>query len=345
MTDPQHGYQVIVFGLNPAYQATLYFERFHPGKVNRANRKTNSIGGKGQNFAIACSEYGSKGEICLVHPLGGTTGAEVQKSIQELGIPQRIVPVAQATRTCTTILDAHTGDMTELIEPSGTISSAERKELESVVLEMFGSASQSLRGIALCGSLPPGLDGETYTFICEHRPKEAVVLLDAVSNVECLWRGLVDILKINAEEAYILAGRPETKATLDLGSMLLGLFSVRAVAITDGPSKAYLFVRDPGAADAVRGYAYSIPNVQALVHASGQTQAEKPEDVPINPLGAGDTCSAVFLLEFLRTKDYVQSFRRGLAAASASCLILEQTARFEKRWMDVCYENTDIEPL
>lgn len=39
--------EILVLGLNPAFQATLHFDWFRPGKVNRAVRKANSIGGKG----------------------------------------------------------------------------------------------------------------------------------------------------------------------------------------------------------------------------------------------------------------------------------------------------------
>lgn len=35
-------------GLNPAFQTTLHFDAFRPGKVNRAQRKCHSIGGKGR---------------------------------------------------------------------------------------------------------------------------------------------------------------------------------------------------------------------------------------------------------------------------------------------------------
>lgn len=62
---PQHEVsecnEVLVIGLNPAFQSTLHFDRFQLGQVNRAVRKCNSIGGKGQNFAIACWQYGEGG--------------------------------------------------------------------------------------------------------------------------------------------------------------------------------------------------------------------------------------------------------------------------------------------
>lgn len=39
-------------GLNPAFQATLHFEHYQFGKVNRAFRKCNSVGGKGKTCSL-----------------------------------------------------------------------------------------------------------------------------------------------------------------------------------------------------------------------------------------------------------------------------------------------------
>jgi fructose-1-phosphate kinase PfkB-like protein len=53
------------------------------------------------------------------------------------------------------------------------------------------------------------------------------------------------------------------------------------------------------------------------------------ESLVINPLGAGDTCSAIFTIEYLQSKDSIQAFAKGLAAASASCLSSETTGQFD----------------
>jgi fructose-1-phosphate kinase PfkB-like protein len=57
-------------GLNPAFQSTLQFEHFQPGEVNRSFRKSNSIGGKGQNVAIACKQYGCEDRCILLQITG-----------------------------------------------------------------------------------------------------------------------------------------------------------------------------------------------------------------------------------------------------------------------------------
>ena len=78
--------EILVIGLNPAFQSTLHFEHFRPGKVNRAYRKCNSIGGKGQNFAIACSEWGEGDKVSVLQLVGGMTGQFIKGYLDELGI-------------------------------------------------------------------------------------------------------------------------------------------------------------------------------------------------------------------------------------------------------------------
>ncbi|RKP24642.1 hypothetical protein SYNPS1DRAFT_23293, partial [Syncephalis pseudoplumigaleata] len=62
----------------------------------------------------------------------------------------------------------------------------------------------------------------------------------------------------------------------------------------------------------------------------------------LNPLGAGDTASAVFLMDYIDTRDPVESFKRAIAAASASCLVTEQTAHFDVSIMEWISERIQV---
>lgn len=78
---------------------------------------------KGQNFAIACEQYGEADKITLLQFIGGRNGAYVQNYLCEKGIHQVtgmsffviVVAVEKSTRQCTTLLDGRSGEMTELI--------------------------------------------------------------------------------------------------------------------------------------------------------------------------------------------------------------------------------------
>jgi hypothetical protein len=65
----------------------------------------------------------------------------------------------------------------------------------------------------------------------------------------------------------------------------------------------------------------------------------KKHQLRLNPLGAGDTCSAVFLITYLETRDIQESFKQGLAAASASCFELESSGHYNKYVMERIHEK------
>ncbi len=62
----------------------------------------------------------------------------------------------------------------------------------------------------------------------------------------------------------------------------------------------------------------------------------------LNPLGAGDACSGVFLLEFLDTQDAATAYRYGLAAASASCILIDCTSHFSKSTMKMIFDQIRV---
>lgn len=232
---PTESREILVIGLNPAFQSTLHFEAFRPGHVNRASRKCNSIGGKGQNFAIACSQYNETDKVTVLQCTGGMTGSYISAYLDELHIEHITIPLSKTTRTCTTVLDKNTGAMTELIEPAGRVEVSEKKIIEEVIKQLVIS-SKRLEAIALCGTLPPGLNGTIYMNICMVKPNDCVILLDAFQNIECLSSGKVDILKINSEETRKLASQYDDTDLLFCANLILLKYKIKILAITDGPS-------------------------------------------------------------------------------------------------------------
>lgn len=132
------------------------------------------------------------------------TGRYIQAFLDEQKIHHISICVRKATRTCTTLLDKFTGDMTELIEPAARVDAKDREILEQTIKKLV-TGSPQMEAIALCGTLPPGITGHIYTLVAQMKPPSIVLLLDAYQNAECLSTGKVDILKINAEEARVMA--------------------------------------------------------------------------------------------------------------------------------------------
>src|SRR5207249_1617308 len=93
---------ILVVGLSPAWQRTLVFEDFIPGKVNRATRVSEMASGKGVNVARVASILGAP--VRLLTVAGGTRGRLLKAQLAIQGLDARIVPVKAETRICQTLL-------------------------------------------------------------------------------------------------------------------------------------------------------------------------------------------------------------------------------------------------
>lgn len=279
---------ISVFGANPAWQKTLYFENFRRGQVNRAEKLELYAGGKGVNFCRAANCRGIAATR-LYQFSGGANGNLHEAALEHEGIDCCPVHVAAETRCCTTLLD-RTGDaMTELIEPSHAPSAAEIAEM----LRLFDTGLAEAAGAAVAGSLPDGTDKALYTEVAKLAAKHGKVLL-----VDAVYSPMLDaagdfILKINMDELKKLTGEGDARSALRSG---MERWRRGVLAITDGAGQAYLAAEG-------KMWRYTIPRIEV-----------------VSALGAGDTCSAVTLSELLTGRPAVDAFGRGLAAASANCL-------------------------
>lgn len=181
--------------------------------------------------------------------------------------------------------------MTELIEPSGIIS----EEASQKFYEEISSALPQSAGLAICGTFPPGISPDFYLSISKKAHEHNLpVLLDAWKDVKSVLENGIELLKINLEEISALSGQ---KNITDAMKFCFETYSVKAIAVTAGPDNAYL------SADG-NFWEFKLPRLDNVV----------------NPIGAGDTVSAVFFSEYLSGKKLPDAFSSGLAAASASCL-------------------------
>ncbi len=280
---------ILAVGLNPAWQHTLSFPSLCLGEVNRATGFHAGASGKAVNVARAAQRLGHAARILQV--AGGETGHRLCRELDREGIGHVSIKVRAPTRVCTTCLDAVCGTMTELIGPAACIPPNAVRRLHLHLAREIPASG----GIALCGTLPPGVPPEIYAQItvaarCHGLP----VLLDAWRDTGPALAAGPDILKVNRRELlHLMASRSLAKAATDC----LARYQVGAVAVTDGPANAWLFTRK-GA------WRFRLPPLTRVV----------------SPLGAGDTVTAVVLARILDGIDLPAAFADGLAAGSASCL-------------------------
>ncbi len=284
------GKRILALGLNPAWQKSLFFDELRFGEVNRASEAHAMASGKGINFIRAVRTWGGA-EAVVVQPVGGYTGRLIRDSLREEGLDANSVPVDAPTRTCTTLICGKSTSATEIIEPSGELC-REEVELLKETLEQELKHSDAL---ALCGTYPPGITPGFYAWAAAcARTAGKPVILDAYKGIHPTLEGGVDFLKINRAELTALTG------SADVIESLLRLRrngSPGVLAVTDGGEDAFL-------ADSEGVWMFAVPPVEPFT----------------NPIGAGDTCTAVMFLEVLSGKTPAEAFACGLAAASASCM-------------------------
>jgi fructose-1-phosphate kinase PfkB-like protein len=303
---------VLAVGPNPAYQKAVEIPHFEPFVVNRSTNVRACAGGKGIHFAKAANRI-QPGCATVAHLLGGDTGKAIHEWCREDG-PQLVTWTSAPTRTCTTLLCQETNRMTEIIEPTGALTEAEIADFKSQVTMAAAKADV----VALCGTYPSCLGEHFYAEVAAANP-DALVVLDGYRGVDAvLSSGRVDVLKINEYELTSLTGE---KDLLAAGELALSKWSLQWLGITAGPDAAALFGRDCH-------WRFRIP----------------PVDKVANPIGAGDTVSAVFTLGLAAGDAPEKAFAHGLAAATESCLSMTG-ADFDPAAARARAEAVVIEPL
>lgn len=282
---------IIVLGPNPAWQKTLFFDRFRYGEINRAAELQAFPAGKGINFCRAARIHGRAGTR-LIQFAGGDNGAYIRAALEKEAMTVWSVETTAGTRCCTTCLCRTTGTMTEIIEPSFAATTPEVEKM----LEFFRSALPEAAGAAFCGTLPTGTDPLLYARAARLAAEADVpVLIDSFRDLQPVFdSGLRCYLKINADELRTMTGEADVRNGL---RRVFGNPSVLGAAITDGPSNAF-------SSDGARLFTYHLPKLETVV----------------NPIGCGDTASAVYMSEIVAGSDPAEAFRLALGAASANCL-------------------------
>lgn len=297
--------KITAIGANPAWQKVLQFSQMRYNAVNRADRMWAFASGKGINFVRAANYWGVA-EAEVVQFAGGDNGKLLLDDLAKEALNGKTFAGISPTRCCTTLLSLADNAMTEIIEPSQSPGI----DAENAALDYIKTASMQADGAALCGQLPSGMNIDFYVKTVRMFVEQGKnVLIDSYKNIaDVLTVCRNGILKINAEELRALSG---VECVPEAIKMLLQKFPLDCVAITDGAERAFL-----GNSSGI--YTYNVPRVKEVV----------------NPVGSGDTVSAVFFSEYLAGTTPEKAFAAGIAAASANCLSMK-CGEFDR----ICAEN------
>ncbi len=277
--------------LNANVDSTYRVDGLEVGRVNRPSEAHVGAGGKGINVARVYRTLG--GDPLAIGLLGGHSGAFIARSLAAEGIRGRFVRVGGESRTCIALIDSISGEQTE-INASGPLV-VERDLTRLTALLKRHSAG--CRVIALCGSLPPGVDAGYYGELIGIARKLGVrVALDASG--EALRQGSAArpwMIKPNIHELGQLTGE-ETQSEAEVvesARRLLGN-GTEVVAVTCGEAECVLVTRE------------------------GTWVARPPYVTVVSTVGSGDSFLAGLLFGWLRGRTPGESLQLAMGAGAAN---------------------------
>lgn len=278
---------ILTVTLNTALDLTYRVPALRPHTTHRVSEVTERPGGKGVNVARVLAALGH--EVTVTGFVGGATGDRFGDMLA--GVPRltdALVPVSGTTRRTVAVVDAETGDTTQLNEPGPVIAPMEW----SGFVERYEQLARAATAVALCGSLPPGVPVGAYAQLVRvARALGVPVLLD--TSGEPLRRGVAarpDIVKPNAAELAELTGSHE-------------------------PLQAARDARRRGARVVVASLGAEGLLLQT---AEGRWRATPPDHVPGNPTGAGDSAVAGLLSGLLENLPWPDRLIRAAALSAAT---------------------------
>ncbi|WP_329400010.1 1-phosphofructokinase family hexose kinase [Streptomyces melanogenes] len=279
---------ILTVTLNTALDLTYRVPELVPHASHRVDEVTERPGGKGLNVARVLAALGH--ESVVTGFAGGRTGAVLRELLAPLAPVDALVPVAGTTRRTIAVVDAATGDTTQLNEPGPQITADEWEAFLTAYEPLLRQAD----AVALCGSLPPGVPVGAYADLVRRARTAGVpVLLD--TSGEPLRRGLAarpDLIKPNADELARLTGSRE-------------------------PLRAARDARRRGAHAVVASLG---PEGMVAVTPEGTWQATPPTQVRGNPTGAGDSAVAALLSSLVEGLPWPDRLTRAVALSTATVL-------------------------
>ncbi|MBD0712365.1 MULTISPECIES: 1-phosphofructokinase family hexose kinase [unclassified Streptomyces] len=279
---------ILTVTLNTALDLTYRVPALVPHASHRVTQVVERPGGKGLNVARVLAALGH--EAVATGFAGGTTGADLRVRLAATPVRDELVETAGATRRTVAVVDAASGDTTQLNEPGPTVTPAEWVAFRTRFLALLDGAA----AVALCGSLPPGIHVGAYAELVRlARAAGVPVLLD--TSGEPLRRGIAarpDLVKPNADELAQLTGaRDPGRATRETRRR-----GARAVVASLGPD----------------GLLAATPE--------GLWRATPPAAVRGNPTGAGDSAVAGLLSALAEGAPWPDRLRRAVALSAATVL-------------------------
>jgi 1-phosphofructokinase family hexose kinase len=285
---------IVCLAGNPSIDRLFEVDRIRMGDIHWPGAFVALPGGKGLHVAQVTAALGSRAAATGI--LAGHAGRWIAETLAAEGVDGRFAWGPGETRSCLSVADRSTGQLTEFYEAGTPAGEPEWLALREIVLSLLDGA----RWLALSGSLPPQTPADGYAQLIA-AAREAGVAAAVDSRGRWLAQAIgagPELVKINAFEARELLGAPID----DLPQARRAADAIRARAGGDGHAvaitmgEAGMVLVDPG------GRAWQ-----------GSTPARGSY-----PVGSGDAFLAGMLVGLGAGASWPEATRLALGAAAAN---------------------------
>jgi len=281
---------------NPAIDKTAVVHQFQVGEIHRPETLLTLPGGKGLNVARALKTLGAPVRACVL--VGGYAGDWIVSELHHEGIAVTATKTSGETRTCLSIIDQTSGQITEVYENSLPLEVAVWDQFEADIKQSLVGA----KSVSFSGSLPENAPADGYArLITVAKSMNITTFLD--THGAALQHALPaspDVIKVNLLEFNELLKEPvEALEDLKQAAMMFAqTHDIARIVITMGAQGAL---------------GYSVEDNETLF-------ATVPKRKILSAVGSGDSFLAGTMIGLSSFNDMQLALRLAVAAGTANTL-------------------------
>jgi 6-phosphofructokinase 2 len=276
---------------NPTLDVTATIDKLRPQQKLRCGPPRYDPGGGGVNVSRVIKELDgeSRAFVCL----GGSTGTQVQRLLDEREIDVEIWPMAGETRTSLTVMEASTGLHYRFVLPGPEQPEHQSARLLARLSEVIAGG---YRFVVASGSLPPGIPEDFYGRLTQRANAHgAKLILDTHgAALEAAVSARPYIIRLNHYEAQELIGGEAEVAAHDLARQLIERHAAQIAIVTIGEHGAIVATADR------------------------QVEIRPPRVTVHSTVGAGDSFVGALTIALARGWPIEDAAGYGVAAAAAA---------------------------
>ena len=303
---------IVTLTINPALDRNTRVERVNPNEKLRCQAPEREPGGGGINVSRAIQRLG--GESLAIYPCGGPIGEVFKTLLDEEGVEQQPIGIADTTRENVTVFEESANQHYIFIMPGPELREAEWQG----VLDALERLDPTPDYVVASGSRPPGVPEDFYRRVAELSQSQGSRLIVDTSGepLSLAAEAGVYLLKPNMRELGQLAGQEidSEEHQIEAAKGLLESGQAEVVVVSMGAGGALLVTDELG-------------------------EHLRTPTVPIRSrLGAGDSMVAGIVLGLARGERVLEATRFGIAAG-ASAVMTPRTELCRREDTERLYER------